>query len=116
MLRTPPGFFASLFTLGIARARWIAYANDHFNQGGAGFWFAWLLQPFANYGLAQRFNVALAAAGTQHRESPVWCFLLTGWPFIGSKRRMKRATERLNDALRIRQQPPAAAVQPPAAV
>lgn len=102
MLRTPPGFLINLVTLGIARARWIAEANRHLGQGGAGFLFAWFLQAFANYGLAGRFNQALGAAGSAHTESPILCFLLTGWPFIGAKKRLQRATERLNDARRVR--------------
>lgn len=104
MIPTPPGFLINLFTLGIARARWIAAANKVFGAG-AGFWFAWLLQPFANWGLAGRFNAALQAAGSTHRVSPFWCFLLTGWPFIGAKARFKKATERLNDVWRAAGRP-----------
>lgn len=102
MVRTPPGFFVNLLTFGIARARWISDANRVLNHK-TGFLFAWFLQGFANYGLAGRFNQALAAAGSAHTESPIACFLLTGWPFIGAKKRLGRATERLNDAHRVRQ-------------
>jgi hypothetical protein len=99
----PPGFWLNLLTLGIARARWVSAVNKRLGRGGAGFWFAWLLTPFANFGVTGRINEALAAAGSAHRESPVWCFLLTGFPFIGSKKRLKRGTTFLNEALRVRQ-------------
>lgn len=102
-LPTPPGFFANLFTLGILRASWIAKANREFG-GGAGFWFAWFLQPFANYGLAGRFNAALRSLGSSHTESQILCFFLTGFPFIGAKKRLKRATSYYNDALGVRGQ------------
>lgn len=98
-----PGFWINLFTLGIVRARWIVGVNRQLGKGGAGFWFAWLLMPFANYGITGRLNEALAAAGSSHRESPIWVLLLTGLPFIGSKKRLHRAAERLNDSLRVRQ-------------
>lgn len=49
-------------------------------------------------------NNALAAAGSGHRESPILCCLLTGWPFIGAKKRMKRGTRALNNAWAVRQQ------------
>ena len=49
-----------------------------------------------------RVNATLASIGSTHTESPLLCFLLTGWPFIGAKRRMTRATDRLNDATRVR--------------
>lgn len=100
-LPIPPGFWLNLITIGIARARWVSAANRQFGDG-AGFWFAWLLVPFANYGVTGRLNGALATAGSSHRESPVLCFLLTGFPFIGSKKRLRRGTMRLNDALRVR--------------
>jgi hypothetical protein len=100
-LPIPPGFWLNLLTFGIARARWTAAANRQLGSG-AGFWFAWLLLPFANYGIAGRLNEASAAAGSAHRESPLLCFFLTGVPFIGAKRRVRRAVVHLNDALRVR--------------
>ncbi len=99
----PPGLLKTLFTFGIARASWIAETNRTLNQGGAGFLFAWLLSPFALYGLAERLNKALAAAGSSHRESAVMCFLFNGWPLFGSRMRLKRGTERLNEAQRTGQ-------------
>jgi hypothetical protein len=97
-----PGFWMNLITLGIARALWTSRANTQLGRGGAGFWFAWFLFPFANYGVAGRLNEALAAAGSGHRESPMLVFWLTGWPFIGSKKRLRRATAFYNDAIRVR--------------
>lgn len=119
-----PGTIVNLFTLGIARGRWIAETNKRLGQGGAGFWFAWLLSPFANYGVVGRMNNALAQAGSSHRESPFLCFLLNGFPFIGAKKRMRRAAEALNNAYAVRQQAtsvashaaPVAPQAPPAAV
>ncbi len=99
-----PGTFKTVFTLGIARAKWIAETNRELGAGGAGFLFAWFFSSFANYGVVERMNNALAAAGSGHRESPILCFLLNGWPFIGAKKRMKRATQALNNALDVRQQ------------
>lgn len=104
-----PGFWVSLLTLGIARARWIAATNRALAQGGSGFWFAWLLMPFANYGVTGRLNTALASLGSSHRESPVLVFLLTGWPFIGSKKRLRRATAFFNQATMVRRTAPQAA-------
>lgn len=101
-LKTFPGFWLNLVTLGIARANWIAGTNKALGRGGAGFWFAWFLVPFANYGVTGRLNEALAAAGSGHRESPMAVFWLTGFPFIGSKKRLRRASERLNDVLQVR--------------
>jgi len=112
-LKDFPGTLATVFTLGIARAQWIAETNRQLGAGGAGFLFAWFLSPFANYGVVDRMNNALAAAGSGHRESPILCFLLNGWPFIGAKKRMKRGTQALNDAWAVRQQ--AAGVVDPAA-
>lgn len=109
-LETPPIWFVNLFTLGIARARWIAGSNRSLGQGGAGFWFAWFLLPFANYGLAQRMTTALRQAGSSFRVSAFWCFWLTGWPFIGSAKRLKRGTQALNDAYAVRQQAASSAV------
>jgi len=97
-LKEFPGTLVTVFTLGIARARWIAETNRQLGAGGAGFVFAWFLSPFANYGVVDRMNNALAAAGSGHRESPILCFLLNGWPFIGAKKRMKRGTQALNNA------------------
>jgi hypothetical protein len=99
-----PGTLVAVLTLGIARAKWIAETNRQLGAGGAGFLFAWFLSPFANYGVADRMNSALAAAGSGHRESPILCFLLSGWPFIGAKKRMKRGSEALNNAWAVRQQ------------
>jgi hypothetical protein len=70
---------------------------------GAGFLFAWLLPFCANYGVTDRLNEALATGGSGHRESPWLVFWLTGWPFIGSKKRIRRAVDYLNDAHRVRQ-------------
>lgn len=92
-----PGTIVYLVTLGIVRAKWIAATNIQLGRGGAGFWFAWLLMPFANYGLTARLNEALAASGSTHRESPFWCFFWSGFPFWGSKKRISRAVTRLND-------------------
>lgn len=97
-----PGTWISIFTIGIVRARWIAATNKALGRGGAGFWFAWFLMAFAHYGVAARLNEALAATGSAHRESPILCFFLTGFPFIGSKKRLRRATSFYNDALRVR--------------
>lgn len=106
-LRPPPNLFVSLLTLGIARASWIAETNRALGAGGAGFLFAWLLSPFAVYGLAERLNGALQAAGSSHRESPVLCFLLNGMPFFGARARLKRGTERLSDVHRVGRGTPA---------
>lgn len=103
-LETPPSWIVSLFTLGIARARWIAESNRRLGQGGAGFWFAWFLPPFANWGLAKRMTAALRQAGSSFTVSPFWCFWLTGWPFIGSAKRLKRGTNALNNAHSVQQQ------------
>jgi hypothetical protein len=100
-LEAPPGFIPNLFTLGIARARWVAGANQALAQGGAGFWFAWFLLPFANYGLAERLNGALRQAGSSHQVSPVLCFLFTGWPLFGATRRFKRGVAAYNDAIGV---------------
>lgn len=97
-----PGFWISALTLGIMRAKWIATTNELLGRGGAHFWFAWFLMPFAQYGITGRLNEALAAAGSNHRESPLAVFLLSGWPLIGSKKRLRRATERLNDVTQVR--------------
>jgi len=102
-LTTPPGFWVTLLTLGIARALWISRTNRDLGRGGAGFLFAYFLQPFANYGLAGRLNTALGEVGSSHRISPFWAFWLTGFPFIGTRHKMKRAVVRLNDAQRVRQ-------------
>lgn len=99
-----PGTIVTIFTLGIARAKWIAETNRHLGAGGAGFLFAWFFPPFANYGVVDRMNNALAAAGSGHRESPILCFLLNGWPFFGAKKRMRRGTEALNNAWAVRNQ------------
>lgn len=98
-----PGTLLAIVTFGILRAKWVADVNKQLGRGGAGFLFAWFLQPFANYGITGRLNAALAQAGSGHSESPILVFLLSGWPFIGSKKRLGRATDRLNDALRVRQ-------------
>jgi hypothetical protein len=103
-LETPPGFLANLFTLGIARARWIAGANAALGQGGAGFLFAWMLLPFAHYGLATRLNGALRQAGSSHQVSPILCYLFTSWPIIGSGRRFERGVAAYNDAIGARAQ------------
>ena len=103
-LDTPPSWVINLFTIGIARARWIAESNRRIGQGGAGFLFAWLLAPFANYGLAQRMTAALRAVGATHTVSPLACFLLNGWPFFGAAKRFRRGTVALNDAYAVRQQ------------
>lgn len=97
-----PGFWVSALTFGIVRARWIATTNQTLGRGGAGFWFAWFLLPFAQYGITGRLNAALAAAGSNHRESPLAVFLLSGWPLIGSKKRLRRAVERLNDVHQVK--------------
>lgn len=110
-LKDFPGTLITVFTLGIARAKWIAETNRQLGAGGAGFLFAWFLSPFANYGVVDRMNNALAAAGSNHRESPILCFLLNGWPFIGAKKRMKRGTQALNNAWAVRQQAAPAANQ-----
>lgn len=103
-LKDFPGTLITVFTLGIARAKWVAETNRQLGAGGAGFLFAWFFPFFANYGVVGRMNNALAAAGSGHRESPFLCFLLIGWPFVGAKKRMKRATHALNNAWAARQQ------------
>ncbi|WP_148616080.1 hypothetical protein [Nocardioides rubriscoriae] len=103
-LKDFPGTLIAVFTLFIARAKWIAETNRQLGAGGAGFMFAWFFSPFANYGVVDRMNNALAAAGSGHRESPILCFLLNGWPFFGAKKRMKRGTHALNNAWAVRQQ------------
>lgn len=115
-LPTYPGFWLALITFGITRATWIAGANRMMNRGGAGFLFAWFLMPFALYGVTGRLNEQLAMVGSAHRESPVLVFLLNGIPFIGAKKRIRRATSFYNDALRVRSGVPAAQAtpQPPA--
>ncbi len=90
-----PGFFLNLFTLGIAMAQWVGRTNKTLGRGGAGFWFAWLLAPFAYYGLAGRLNVALAAQGSRTKVSPLACFFLAGFPFIGSRKRLGRGADAL---------------------
>lgn len=97
-----PGFWLNVLTIGIARARWTAATNKTLGRGGAGFWFAWFLLPFANYGITGRLNQALAEAGSGRSDSPFLCFLFTGWPFFGSKKRLTRLTEWFNDAQRVR--------------
>ncbi|KRA32488.1 hypothetical protein ASD81_13085 [Nocardioides sp. Root614] len=97
-----PGTWISIFTLGIARASWISSTNKTLGRGGAGFLFAWFFMAFAQYGVTGRLNEALAAAGSAHRESPILVFLLTGFPFIGSKKRLRRATSFYNDAQAVR--------------
>lgn len=109
-LEAPPSWIVNLFTLGIARARWISDSNRRIGQGGAGFWFAWFLMPFANYGLAQRMTGALRQAGSSFTVSAFWCFWLAGWPFIGSAKRFKRGTQTLNDTHSIRQRAAASKV------
>ena len=103
-LKDFPGTLVTIFTLGISRASWIAETNRQLGAGGAGFMFAWFFSPFANYGVVDRMNNALAAAGSGHRESPILCFLLNGWPFFGAKKRMRRGTQALNNAWAVRQQ------------
>jgi hypothetical protein len=103
VIRKPPGFFVNVFTVGIARALWISRANRMLKHR-TGFWFAWLLQPFAFYGLAKRLNIALERTGSSHRESPFWCFWLTGIPLIGTTRKMRRGFRRLNDAWAVQHQ------------
>lgn len=98
-----PGFWITLVTLGIARARWVDATNKALGRGGAGFWFAWFLPPFAYYGVAGRMNEALNAAGSTHRESPLACFFLLGFPFIGTKMRLRRGVSRLTDVHRVGQ-------------
>ena len=109
-LETPPSWIHNLVTLGIARARWIAESNRRLGQGGAGFWFAWFLLPFAHYGLAKRMTGALRQAGATHTVSAFWCFWLTGWPLIGANKRMKRGTQALNDVATVHARATAAPV------
>ena len=49
-------------------------------------------------------TAALRQAGSSFTVSAFWCFWLTGWPFIGASKRMKRGTRALNDAYAVRQQ------------
>ncbi|MDB5716461.1 MAG: hypothetical protein JWO15_3858 [Sphingomonadales bacterium] len=109
-LRQFPGFWITLFTIGIARARWVDATNHTLGRGGAGFWFAWFLAPFAYYGVAGRMNDAMAAVGSTHKESPLACFFLVGWPFIGTKKRLRRGVNRFNDVHRVGQR---SMMQPP---
>jgi hypothetical protein len=113
-LETPPAWFVNLFTLGILRARWVAESNRRLGQGGAGFMFAWFFLAFAHYGLAERMTAALRQAGSSHTVSPLACFFLTGWPFIGSNARFKRGTAAYNDAVSVGSRANAGAVAPPA--
>lgn len=78
-----PGFWLNIFTLGILQAKWVARVNVALGQGGARFMFAWFLAPFAHYGLATRLNAAHQANGSPVQVSPLVCFFITGWPFIG---------------------------------
>jgi hypothetical protein len=98
-----PGFWITLVTIGISRARWVEATNHGLGGGGAGFWFAWFLAPFAYYGVAVRMNEALRAVGSTHRESPLACFFLVGWPFTGTKKRLRRGVDRINDVHRVGQ-------------
>lgn len=86
-----PGFFLVLFTIGISMALWVDRTNKTLAQGGAGFAFAWLLAPFAYYGLAGRLNTALAAQGSRTQISPLMCFFFPAFPFIGARKRLGRA-------------------------
>lgn len=90
-----PGFLKNLFTFGISYALWVARVNRELKQGGAGFWFAWLLLAFANYGLAGRLNAAHASMGSHAKVNPVGAFLLTGFPFIGTRKRLARSANGL---------------------
>lgn len=107
-----PGFWITLVTIGIARARWVDATNQALGRGGAGFWFAWFLAPFAYYGVAGRMNEALRAVGSTHRESPLACFFLIGLPFIGTKKRLRRGVSRINDVHRVGQHAGAPSPQP----
>ncbi|HET7690503.1 MAG TPA: hypothetical protein VFK41_09000 [Nocardioidaceae bacterium] len=97
-----PSWIVNLFTLGIARARWVAGMNRSLAQGGAGFLFAWFLMPFAAYGLARRLNLAHAAVGSSIKTSALACFWLCGWPFVGHVRRLKRGAEAYASVLNVR--------------
>jgi hypothetical protein len=94
-LSAPPSFLANLFTLGIARARWISATNQALGHS-TGFLFAWLLQTFANFGLAGRFNDALRAAGSSHSVPQVVVFLFAPWPFFGAPAQFRRGVAALN--------------------
>lgn len=107
-----PGFWITLVTIGIARARWVGATNQALGRGGAGFWFAWFFAPFAYYGVAGRMNEALRAVGSTHRESPLACFFLIGWPFIGTKMRLRRGVSRINDVHRVGQHASVPSAQP----
>lgn len=105
-----PKFLLNLLTVGVVRARWVARTNRALGRKTSAL-FAWFLLPFAHYGLAKRLNGALDGVGTAHRESPFWCFWLTGWPIIGATRRLRRGVTRYNDSLRVRLASPSASVE-----
>lgn len=110
-----PGFWLNLVTIGIARASWTASTNKTMQRGGAGFWFAWFFPPWAAYGVANRMTQVLASKGSHMSVSPLACFFLYGWPFIGTKKRLRTGVKLVNDSFRVGthavgQQPP---VQPP---
>lgn len=97
-----PGFWLNFVTLGIVQAKWVAAVNAGLGNGGAGFLFAWFLSPFANYGVAQRFNAAHQSLGSSIRVSPLACFFFTGWPFVGARKKLKRTGQAYGSMLAAR--------------
>jgi hypothetical protein len=114
VLNACPGFWKNLFTIGISYARWVAAMNRELKQGGAGFWFAWLLVPWANFGLAKRLNGAHAAIGSTVSNSPFWAWFFTGWPFIGTRKRLARSANVLAVAVNAQRNAVAQGQQHPA--
>ena len=88
-----PSFWRNLFTLGIVQASWAAAVNTALGGHGARFWFAWLLSPFANYGVAQRINAVHQHLGSSIRVSPLACFIFNGLPFTGVRQGLKRSVQ-----------------------
>jgi hypothetical protein len=86
-----PGFWLNLHTLGIAQAKWVAAVDTALGGRGARFLFAWLLSPFATYGVAQRTNAAHQSLGSEIRVSALACFIFTGTPFMAD--RQKRSVQ-----------------------
>lgn len=92
-----PNVFTNIFTIGIARAKWIVEANAAFGHT-TNFLFAWLLQPFANYGLAERFNTALRSAGSAVTVPAIVVFLFAAWPFFGAPAQFRKGVAAVNSA------------------
>ena len=97
------GVWLNLVTIGIARASWTNNTNKTMGRGGAGFAFAWFFPNFAAYGVASRMNQVLASKGSHMTVSPLACFFLYGWPFFGTKKRLRTGVKLVNDSFRVGQ-------------